>query len=373
MVPATGGEPKILTKGLDRNVYTPSWTADGKTVRFLMEDDGKVLLATVPAAGGAVNRTIDGQFVLASPTAAKNGRLALVESTPTKPYEVFAWDAGKLRPLTSHNDAWLKDIDFGPTSFVSYKSADGSGTEVHGFILMPPASAPGATPGAKLKTILHPHGGPAGQYDWSFDMWQNVFAGAGFVVLAPNPRGGTGRGTAYAAALNAAWGFGRYGRRSRAGRLRGGQGISDPDRLVVGGWSYGGMATNYLIASDQRFKAAMAGASIADIFGGYGTDQYVLEYDLELGVPWKNLDVWIKNSYPFLHADRIKTPTLYMVGSADVNVPPWASEQMYQALKTQGIDTELVIYPDQHHHFVRPSYLLDRMQRWLAWYDKYLK
>ncbi|MBO9498505.1 MAG: S9 family peptidase [Novosphingobium sp.] len=372
VIPSTGGEPRLLTKDLDRNTYfSPVWTPDGKAIRFVLEDDGKQVLASVSPNGGAVSRLAEGEFVVASPTIAKNGHTALLQSSPRKPFEVYAFDAGKLRPLSHQNDDWLKEIDFGQLTFNAWKGPDG--TEVHGFILTPPASAPGVAAGQKLKTILHPHGGPAAQYDWSFDMWQNVFAGAGFVVLTPNPRGSTGRGTAYANALNAAWGGVDVPEDLALVDLAVSKGISDPDRLVVGGWSYGGMATNYLIASDTRFKAAMAGASIGNVFAGYGTDQYVLDYDTELGVPWKNLDVWIKNSYPFLHADRIKTPTLYMVGGADVNVPTLASEQMYQALKTQGIDSELVIYPDQYHHFTRPSYVVDRMKRWLAWYDKYLK
>ena len=92
------------------------------------------------------------------------------------------------------------------------------------------------------------------------------------------------------------------------------QGIADPDRLGVGGWSYGGILTNFVIAKDTRFKSATSGASISNVLAGYGTDMYVREYETELGTPWKNLDVWLRNSYPFLHADRIKTPTLFLCG-----------------------------------------------------------
>lgn len=97
------------------------------------------------------------------------------------------------------------------------------------------------------------------------------------------------------------------------------------------------------------------------------------EYELELGAPWKNLDVWLRNSYPFLHADRIRTPTLFLCGERDFNVPLLNSEQMYQALRSLGIDTQLVIYPDQFHGLTKPSYLKDRMQRYLDWFGKYLR
>jgi dipeptidyl aminopeptidase/acylaminoacyl peptidase len=117
----------------------------------------------------------------------------------------------------------------------------------------------------------------------------------------------------------------------------------------------------------------MAGASIGNAFAGYGTDQYILEYELELGVPWDNLDVWVRNSYPFVQNTRINTPTLFIVGEEDVNVPTLASEQMYQALKSRGVPTELVIYPGEDHSVGRPSFQIDRMQRWLKWYADHLK
>ena len=151
------------------------------------------------------------------------------------------------------------------------------------------------------------------------------------------------------------------------------RGLADPDRLVVGGWSYGGMSTNYLIASTTRFKAAVSGASISNILAGYGTDEYIRDYEYELGSPWARADVWEKISYPFLHADKIKTPTLFLCGESDFNVPLLNSEQMYQALRTLGVPTELVIYPGQFHGLKEPSYILDRYQRYLGWYAKYLR
>jgi len=143
---------------------------------------------------------------------------------------------------------------------------------------------------------------------------------------------------------------------------------ADPKQLYVGGWSYGGMLTNYLIASDTRFRAAVSGASIGNILAGYGTDEYIRDYEAELGKPWEHLDVWLRNAYPFYHNDRIVTPTLFLVGDKDMNVPMLNSEQMYQALKSRGVDTQLVIYPGQYHGFTRPSFQKERMERWIAWY-----
>jgi dipeptidyl aminopeptidase/acylaminoacyl peptidase len=152
-------------------------------------------------------------------------------------------------------------------------------------------------------------------------------------------------------------------------------GVADPDRLGVGGWSYGGILTDYMIASDNRFKAATSGAGTAFTVSFYGTDQYIIQYDSEIGPPWdpKAWDTYQKISYPFLHADRIKTPTLFLCGERDFNVPLAGSEQMYQALRSLGVETQLMIYPNQNHGISRPSYVRDRFERYLAWYDKYLK
>ena len=132
------------------------------------------------------------------------------------------------------------------------------------------------------------------------------------------------------------------------------------------------MLTNYVIARDTRFKAAVSGAGISHIIAAYGADQYTREMEHELGKPWGDRTAWDRVSHPFLHADRIKTPTLFYCEELDVNVPCLGSEQMYQALRSLGVPTQLVIYPDEWHPVTVPSYLRDRMQRQLDWYGRYL-
>jgi dipeptidyl aminopeptidase/acylaminoacyl peptidase len=152
-------------------------------------------------------------------------------------------------------------------------------------------------------------------------------------------------------------------------------GVADPDRLGVGGWSYGGILTDYIIATDTRFKGATSGAGTAFTVAFYGTDQYIIQYDYEIGPPWnpKAWETYVKISYPFLHADRIKTPTLFLGGERDFNVPVQGGQQMYQALRSLGVETQLVIYPNEFHGITRPSYVRDRYERYLGWYDKYVK
>ncbi len=364
IIPATGGTPRILTGTLDRNVAQPIWTPDGKAIRVTVEDDGVERIAEVPVSGGALRDVASGFRVFASPAAAPQGRIAALMSSPTSPAEVYAIDApGKLRQLSHQNDAWVKQVAIAPVTAARYTSRDG--TEVHGFLVTPPSK-----PAQKLPTVLFNHGGPQSQFDASFNISWQIFAGAGYAVVSTNPRGSTGRGQAYAKALYADWGGPAVPDALAGVDDAVAKGIADPARLFIGGWSYGGMLTNYVIASDTRFKAAVSGASISNVLAGYGTDQYIRDYEIELGNPWEHMDVWLRNSYPFYQNQKIATPTLWMAGDKDFNVPLLNSEQMYQALKSRGITTQLIIYPGEHHGLRRPSFLKDRMVRWLAWYDK---
>ena len=150
-------------------------------------------------------------------------------------------------------------------------------------------------------------------------------------------------------------------------------GYADASKLAIAGWSYGGILTNYTIATDQRFKAAASGAGSSLQLSIYGTDQYINQYERELGTPWKNLQKWIDISYPFFKVEKIKTPTLFMASQNDFNVPVAGAEQMYQAFKSVGIPSELIIYPNQNHGLIVPSYIVHRFERQIAWFRKYLK
>lgn len=364
VVPAAGGAPTILTRALDRNVSDPIWTPGGAAIRVVVEDDEVARIAEVPLTGAPVRDVIGGFRVFAAPSRAPGGAMAVLMSSPVSPAEVYALDSkGGLRQLSHENDNWLKQRALGPVSRTSFLSKDG--TEVHGFLVMPPTG-----PAKNLPTVLFNHGGPQAQFDAGFNIEWQIFAGHGYAVVSTNPRGGTGRGEAYAKALYADWGGPAVPDALAGIDDAVAKGVADPKRLFIGGWSYGGMLTNYVIASDTRFKAAVSGASISNILAGYGTDQYIRDYEIELGKPWEQMEIWLRNSYPFYQNHKIVTPTLWMAGDKDFNVPLLNSEQMYQALKSRGINSQLIIYPGERHGLRRPSFLKDRMERWLAWYDK---
>ena len=355
-------------EALDRGVSGPTFTADGKSIRFLVADNRSVYPAQTGFTGGSVERLLVPPVVVSSWDSA--GKCSCVLSGGNAKYtEVYAMDGGALRQLSHQNDALFTELEIAPTEEVSFKSKDG--TDVHGLLTKPV----GYAAGTKVPLLLRIHGGPNGQDQHSFSLERQWFAANGYAVLAVNYRGSSGRGQKFSRAIFADWGH------YEVEDLQAGvdhvikMGVADPDRLGVGGWSYGGILTDYMIASDQRFKAATSGAGTAFTVAFYGTDQYIIQYDYEIGPPWdpKAWETYQKISYPFLHADRIKTPTLFLCGERDFNVPVQGSQQMYQALRSLGIDSQLVIYPNENHGITRPSYVRDRMERYLAWYDKYLK
>ena len=367
VVPASGGPARILTPTLDRNVLSPRWSRDGSAVLFLLEDDRVTELASVPAVGGAVQTLTKGRHLVSDFSMTSDGKVALVVSTPVHPAEVFALDGAALRPLSHQNDAWVSQVQLAPAEEISFKSRDG--TPINGFLVRPV----GYRPGTRVPTVLRIHGGPVYQFSNEFSFEWQLLAADGFAVIGANPRGSSGRGEKFSTAIWADWGNKDSQDVLAAVDYAVALGVADPERLGVGGWSYGGILTNQVIARDRRFKAAISGAGQSNALAGYGTDQYVREYESELGTPWGNPDAWIRVSYPFFHADRIVTATLFMCGDKDFNVPLLNSEQMYQALRSLGRETELVIYPGEYHQIRKPSYERDRLQRYVQWYGRHLR
>jgi dipeptidyl aminopeptidase/acylaminoacyl peptidase len=368
VVPSDGGAARVLTASLDRPVSSPRFAADGRSIFVLVADDREQQLARVRVADGGVERIVTGKRVV-SGYSTVGGRTAVLASTPDRAFEIFAADAGSLRKLTSQNDSLFAELQLGTTEGFESRSKDG--TEVHSILVRPA----GARAGVRLPLILYIHGGPNSQDAYQFSFDRELFAAHGYAVLAVNYRGSNGRGSAFQKAIYADWGNKEVVDLLGAVDQAVAAGIADPERLAIGGWSYGGILTDYTIATTTRFKAAVSGAGSALQLSMYGVDQYTVQYDLELGHPWtaEGQERWMKVSYPFFKADRIKTPTLFVVGERDFNVPAVGSEQMYQALRTLGVPTQLVIYPNQFHGITTPSYRVDRLQRYLAWWDRYVK
>ncbi|HEY2860873.1 MAG TPA: S9 family peptidase [Terracidiphilus sp.] len=351
---------------LDRAVSDPIFTPEGKLL-YLIDDDRNQYPAEVELNGPGDKRLVDQQGVVQTWESEK-GRTVVQFTDDSDPGELYALEDGKLRKLTHHNDALIAELDLAPVEDIAAKSKDG--TDVHA-LLTKPADWKQGSP---APTILFIHGGPNGQDAHSFDFLRQWLAAKGYAELNVNYRGGSGRGQDYAKAIAGDWGHYEVIDLQAGVDKAVAMGVADPNKLCVTGWSYGGILTDYMIASTNRFKCAISGAGTANTMSFYGVDQYILQYDNELGPPWKSLQTYIKLGYPFFEVDkRVHTPTLFMGGTSDMNVPLLGGEQMYQALKSVGVPTELVVYPGQFHGFTKPSFVKDRYERWMGWWDKYLK
>lgn len=360
-----GGERQILTPDLDRNLSDPQFTDDGRRISFRLEDEGQVHLASIGVDGQSFRRDLEGPVTVRD-VARSGERIVVLAESADQPSNLFTLSDGYLSTLTSVNAALLADVARPEVEKREFASADG--TKVEAFFVKPV----GYEEGKRYPTILWLHGGPASQFSYSYHDTAQLFAANGYAVIMPNPRGSVGYGEAFAKGTVAAWGEKDVEDVLAAVDHGIEMGLVDGDLLGVGGWSYGGILTNYVITQSTRFKAASSGASLGLVPANYGHDHYQLMYELEFGLPWENRERWDALS-PFWKVENITTPTQWMGGEEDWNVPIINSEQMYLAMKRLGKQTQLVVYPDEHHGIRRPSFIRDRYERWLGWFDQYLK
>jgi len=385
--PATGGPAKILTRALDRMVSNPHFVsgAESQFIAFLADNDGEQTLYETDLEGRYVMRLDVPADVAKLPTlpaseprrsinaySVGNGfghRIIAQITTSERPDEIFSISMGtdpQLTQLTPTNDALFSQLRLSHGEYVHFKSKDG--TPVFGYLYKPIDYVSGK----RYPTLLIPHGGPVWAYYAEFSHLAQLYAANGYAVLFPNPRGSSSYGQDYCKAIFADWGNKDFQDDMAMVDYAIEQGIADPDKLGVGGWSYGGISTDFIITQTTRFKAAISGAGAAEFLSLYGHDQYQKDYETELGLPWENPAAWIKVS-PFRNVAKVTTPTLFMGGNIDWNVPILGGEQMYQALKRLGRTTELVVYPDEFHEFTLPSHIKDRLERNLAWYAHFVK
>jgi dipeptidyl aminopeptidase/acylaminoacyl peptidase len=366
VIAADGSSPaRILTAKFDRPVSSPQFSPDGKSIMVLVTDDRNRYPASVDVATGAVHRLVESEGVSWA-HAEKAGHEALLWTTDTQPGEVYSLVGGHLHQLTHHNTRLLAELELAKVENISATSKDG--TRIDGLLTLP-VNRSESKPYPLLVFI---HGGPQGQDAHEFNTIPQLFAARGWAVLNVNYRGSDGRGLAFQRAIWANWGVLEVQDVQACVHKVIQEGIADPNRMGVGGWSYGGIMTDFMIASTNEFKAASSGAGTGDPLALYGVDEYANQYNYELGEPWKDLNTYIKIGYPFFHADRIHTPTLFMGGTSDFNVPVVAGEQMYLALQTLHVPAALIVYPQQFHGFTDPDYIRDRYQYWFNWYDKWV-
>jgi dipeptidyl aminopeptidase/acylaminoacyl peptidase len=371
-IAATGGEATNLTPDMKATANSLAWTPEGKIV-FGETVEADAAVATVDPASGRIDVLWRGQEQVSAGlwgtniSLASDGKTsAIIRSSLIDPPEIWAGPIGYWRQVT-HRNAGVKPA-WGEAKSLHWKS---DGFDVQGWLIYPRDF----DPGKKYPLIVEVHGGPGAtvQSEWPHPGdFAIALAGSGYFVFQPNPRGSFGQGEAFTRANVRDFGYGDF-RDVLAGldeALRAAP--IDPKRLGLTGWSYGGFMTMWVVTQTNRFKAAMAGAGIANLQSYYGEnkiDQWMIPF---FGKSvYDDPEVYAKSS-PITFIKNVKTPTLVIVGDSDGECPTPQSYEFWHALKTLGIETQLVVYEHEGHHFVRPDHQRDRIRRTVAWFDAHL-
>jgi dipeptidyl aminopeptidase/acylaminoacyl peptidase len=271
----------------------------------------------------------------------------------------------------------LQDLSLGDTRAVSWRSFDGM--EIWGLLVSPPGPRTGRVP-----LLVYCHGGPIGGFTWGlFPQFAHLtgqvepypvqaMASAGFAVLLPMPRGGSGYGEAAYDLIDNAWGEPDYRDIMAGVDFAIAEGIADPDRLGVMGASYGGFMTSWIVTQTDRFKAASTGASVNNLSSLYYLSEagdFLIEY---FKAPWEAPDAYRSHS-PLTFAANVKTPLLIQHGEADPRVPLSQAREFYRALKVHGKTVEFDVYPRGGHVLYEPAMQREQMRRNLEWFTRWLK
>ena len=352
------------------------WTTDAKMIYSQATGRGSTLVYATATEGGTPRVVIDGQRrVYALSMDRDRRRIAFASSDPATPGDLFVQDlGGRPTQLTRLNADLFRDVELPRPEEFSYKGADG--WDIQGWIVRPSPAA-GEGKGGRPPAILEIHGGPMAMYGWSFFFEFQLLAAHGYAVLYTNPRGSSGYGRAFSAAVNNDWG-GKDFQDIMAGLdtavLKG---WVDPDRLGIGGGSYGGYMTNWAVGHTERFKAAVTMRCVSNLASMFGSSDvgWILTVD-EMGgaVPWKNLD-WLTERSPITYVDQMKTPLLILHSDNDLRCPIEEAEQLFTALKFLGREVKMVRFEGQTHDLSRnghPRSRVIRLRQIVGWFLRHI-
>ena len=346
------------------------WGPDSKTLTACGIEGASPAFFRVDASSGSLTR-IGQQGTTESFTLSKDGqKLTFLAQTMEHPDEVYVRAAGQDRILTSVNPQ-VKNWKLGTSEELTWQSSK-DGKTIHGILLLPA----GYEKGKRYKTIVHYHGGPeeawAAGFHGSWYDWGGILASHGYVVLLPNPRGSDGAGTSFTEANYRDWGVGDFQDNMDGLDLLISRGIADPNHLGVGGWSFGGFMTSWTVTHTDRFKAAIVGAAVTDLFSMATTSDIDPSYlDSYYGDLRSNAKLYDEHS-PVRFLEHCHTPALVIHGEADVRVPISQGEEFYYGLRFLGRETKFVRYPREPHIFREMEHQRDSLERMLRWYDSHV-
>ncbi|HEV2490057.1 MAG TPA: S9 family peptidase [Candidatus Acidoferrales bacterium] len=354
----------LTAASVDRGMNGIEWRTDGSLMAAAENGFRSVLYSVAPDGTAKI---IDGVgpnprgFAVSS-----SSTIAFVGGTSTLPPEVyFASAGGQTERATNLNESWSK-LTLAKPEFFHYRSFDG--IEIEGSLLRP-LDYDGHS---RVPLVVLVHGGPTGAWSDSIDTWGQLLAANGFAVTYFNIRGSTGYGEKLVEMNRADWGGADFKDVMAGVDYVIKQGIADPDRLGIGGWSYGGYMAEWAITQTNRFKAAISGAGMVDLIAEFETENGPSYDKWFWGLPYDRQEVMLKHS-PYLYLKNVHTPILILQGINDSTDPLGQSTGLYRGLKFYGAPAVLVEYPRENHGFHEEKHELDRLNRIVPWYKDHLK
>ena len=366
------GRTSSLTDGLDRWVASITWSPDSSRIFFTMEDRGRAGLQMIPVTGGGLRNIVTGPSSLDDVQFTSDGRTMIyTEQSGSRPAEIFraTSSGGTGVALTHLNDALLSRYTLTPLEETWVEGADK--TRIHAFIVKPP----GFTESRTYPVVFLIHGGPQGAWgeEWSYRWNAQVFAGAGYVVVMPNPRGSTGYGQQFIDDINSDWGGKPFDDIMAVVDYISTLKYVDSNRMAAAGASYGGYMINWLLGHTSRFKAMVSHDGVFDLRSMAGSTEELWFPMWEFkGMPWDNPEMYERWS-PSNFVKEFKTPTLVIHGEEDYRVPLDQGLQLYTALQIQKVPSKLLLFPDEGHWVLKPQNSLLWYRQVLDWIGQWVK
>jgi dipeptidyl aminopeptidase/acylaminoacyl peptidase len=375
VVPAGGGTLRRLAPDFGRTfgIYgsgVPRWSSDGKSLVIAVPDRGTDYVVRVDVDSGDVQRLTPADRAISGYAVVPGSKdIVVAVSDATTPAELARVTPRKERRLSSFNEEWLRGVAVPAPEELWIESGD---ERIQGWLIRPAGNSPDGPP---VPAVVFIHGGPHMQFGPNFSHELQMYAAKSYAVLFINARGSAGRDEAFTTAVSGNWGVPDMPDQLAATEHIVALGGIDPDRIGITGGSYGGFMTNWILSHSDRYKVGVTDRSISNLISMYGTDDISLvSFDPEMGTPWENFERYWDMS-PLKYVANIKVPLLIIHSENDFRCPMEQGEQLFIALKRLGRTTEFVRFQNESHGLSRggaPKHRVERLERTLGWFDKYL-